>query len=127
MLRINTAPVVDRSPCDGVSCANSAKCVVNVASDGSRSPSCVCRTCNGSPTRAVCGTDLKSYPSTCELKRTACMESRNIQVLRNFACGKFISAVERNKSSGEMTSNSKVFFAVHHGFMRMSLTNAFIA
>ena len=61
-----------------------------MGSDGMGHPSCVCPTCDGSSVRAVCGSDHKSYPSECDMRRSACMMAKDVEILRNSACGKFL-------------------------------------
>lgn len=50
--------------CDGVICSFGARCAAG---------ECVCPTdCTDAPREPVCGSTMQTYPSECELQRTAC-------------------------------------------------------
>ena len=73
-------------PCLIVKCEFNAKC--NKRAD--RTTECVCPICNsGSKTKAICGSDGKTYASYCHLNSASCRMKKKITVIKDEPCGKY--------------------------------------
>ncbi|GFU04717.1 hypothetical protein NPIL_519981 [Nephila pilipes] len=70
-----------KDPCEEKECHFGAQCQPSL--DG-RTAECMCpekcATYGDGRSRTVCGTDGKDYPNICELRRTSCLEMREIEV-----------------------------------------------
>ncbi|GBM23934.1 hypothetical protein AVEN_86565-1 [Araneus ventricosus] len=77
-----------KDPCEEKECHFGAQCQPSL--DG-RTAECICpekcATYGDSRSRPVCGTDGKDYPNVCELRRTSCLEMREIEVRYKGHCG----------------------------------------
>ena len=73
-------------PCEILNCQNYAIC----KAPPNQQARCECPTC---PKRKdpVCGSDGKTYPSECELRRSSCVASRPLDVKSKGECGKMLS------------------------------------
>ncbi|CAK8688854.1 unnamed protein product [Clavelina lepadiformis] len=85
-LLTTTAPVIDETVCEAVSCGYSSVCQVVVGTDGSRAPSCVCPVCDEFRTSPVCGSDGTTYRTHCDLKRMSCFKTKDISIVRRSSC-----------------------------------------
>ncbi|XP_054715535.1 agrin-like [Uloborus diversus] len=76
-----------KDPCEEKECHFGAQCEPSL--DG-RSAECICpekcATFGDSRSRQVCGTDGKDYANVCEMRRTSCLEMREIEVRYKGQC-----------------------------------------
>lgn len=81
-----------KDPCVEKKCHFGAQCQPSL--DG-RTAECICpekcATYGDSRSRPVCGTDGKDYLNVCELRRSSCLEMREIEVRYKGHCGMLYS------------------------------------
>ncbi|KAG8193212.1 hypothetical protein JTE90_005560 [Oedothorax gibbosus] len=93
--------VGSRGPCDlcqNVHCKYGARC---------ESGQCVCPVSCPPAYEPVCGTDGQTYPTECEMRREACLDSRDIRVLFYGECGDVGSSSGHDMGSVSKGCNEK--------------------
>jgi len=92
LISLVAADAVD--PCMEKVCSYGSQCVP--AKEDLTGAKCVClHQCSDdsplSKSQIVCGSDDIEYPSICHLKRTSCLQLKEISVKSTGACGKLVS------------------------------------
>ncbi|XP_065174876.1 agrin-like isoform X2 [Sycon ciliatum] len=86
---ITTTLIVDAAttrpatnPCTLVTCSADKKCIV----DGAGQATCTCKTSCSHGAANVCGSDGETYLNECTLRAMACVQNRNITVVKHGSC-----------------------------------------
>ena len=73
-------------PCKKKKCNHNATCVINKDFKAY----CQCPECRVDTKNPVCGSDGKTYPNECEVRRTSCMNASPVTVVKQGKCGKAV-------------------------------------
>lgn len=89
--------IIGLHPCSKAGCNWDEECQV----DETGMPQCLCPGPCPPIHRPVCGSDQRTYSSTCDLLRESCLQKRNITLIYEGICGRFcvVDPVARTPSS----------------------------
>ena len=73
-------------PCKMKKCEHNATCVIGK----DYKAYCQCPKCRNNTNNPVCGSDGKTYPNECEVRRTSCMNASPVSIVKQGKCGKAV-------------------------------------
>lgn len=84
---------------------------------------CQCPECSGNKSNPVCGSDGKTYPSECEVRRTSCLTASPITAVKPSKCGRL--SILKVSSSEEQSLRTQCSPYLKYKEVKTSLINKY--